>query len=99
MKRRGEIWCVVVSEDDRDYTAPCADRDSAVAYVHENMNDLLENCGDSEEYEKFKSLTEAQRLDYVSRVFERSYEITLRGILSRETPVTQLAEAVDEGDS
>jgi hypothetical protein len=90
--KAGEIWCVVISEDGHDYTQPCADRDSAVTYVHENMKELIDDCGDDDVKDRFESMTEAEKLELVSEFFERRYEIELRYIYRAQTTLDLLKE-------
>ena len=111
MRVAGEMWCVVVKENNVDdaYTALFTDRDSAEEWIVNHMTDNFADyaeCGDDEEKEeneKFLAMkTLGGKLVHSARIFGTSYEIVLRDIMARETAVTQLALAVEtaseEGD-
>ncbi len=105
MRVAGEMWCVVVRENNGDdaYTALFTDRDSAEEWIVNHMTDNFAECGDDEENDKFLAMeTFGEKLVHTARLFGTSYEIVLRDIMARETAATQLALAVEtaseEGD-
>jgi hypothetical protein len=98
MKKVADIWVVLIREpDSQQYTQIVANRDSAEAWIAEDMEETVSDCGDEDEIKVFQALTTvAQRLYYVADMFSKVYEIEMRDVLGVETTMDLLKEAVSD---